>query len=887
MIHQWNEGNIVDKLLKLLFIEDQNADYQVLVRQLRKDGLNVDCQQVKNREELLVGLASGGWDAFVSDYNVPGLLFSEIISYLQEYDPRLPVIVVSGAIGEEAAVELLKQGAHDFLLKDRPSRLASAIQNAVLVSETERRRQLAEQALQRHSRALAMLSKGNQTLLRGSNEAKLLQAMCQVAIDVGGYSMAWVGYKENDQQHTVRPIAEAGVDLGYLKQVTISWGDGELGQGPAGYSIRHGKTRVEKDLLNNPQMGPWQKQIAKWGYNSLIALPLKRNDDVFGVFILYAEQADVFDEMEVRLLEEMAEDLSFGITTLRNDALRLNGEKDLKTSYSLLKTTLESTADAIVVTSLTGDIIQFNQKFCQLWSALPSFLMSSSFEKRMAFFNNQLQNSVYFSKLATDMYANPEEVFKAEIVKKDGRVFELIGHPHYLDNDIVGRVSSMRDITEQKNHEKQLTYLATHDQLTGLPNRNLLNDRLKQAIAYAARTEQNFALLFLDLDRFKLINDSLGHNFGDQLLIEVARRIQGCLREEDTVARMGGDEFVILLLGLKSEEGVELIALKILDIIAQSYTINGRAIVLEASIGMALYPQDSNDADTLLKCADIAMYRAKEQGGNCFRYYLEDSSIAIERHQQISSQLRYAIERNQLKMYFQPQYDLKTAKITGAEALIRWNHPELGAVSPAEFISIAEESNLILKISHWVATTVFAYCSEWQLSGLPHVSVAINISARQFNNMALPDTFSKLLKKYKLNPKRFTLELEITEGMLMRDPEQAIDILHQLKAMNFDISIDDFGTGYSSLAYLKRFPIDKLKIDRAFVDDLPLDSDDAAISRAIIVMAHELGLKVVAEGVETQAQFDFLKVHQCDYIQGYLTGRPMPAEDFATLLKQQ
>jgi len=712
MTHQWNEDNIMDKLLKLLFIEDKNADYQVLVRQLRKDGLNADCQQASNWEQLLVALASGGWDAFLSDYNVPSLPFSEIISLLQEYDPSLPIIVVSGAIGEEAAVDLLKQGVHDFLLKDRPSRLATAIQNAVLAAETERRSDQTENALQRHSRALAMLSKGNQTVLRHRDEAKLLQAMCEVAIDIGGYNMAWVGYKENDYLRTVRPMAEAGVDLGYLQLVTISWGDNEHGQGPVGCTIRYGKTQIEKDLSTNSHMQPWREQIIKCGYNSLISLALKINGEIFGAFIIYSKQADAFDKMEIELLEEMAEDLSFGITTLRNDVLRLNAEKDLKASHSLLKTTLESTADAILVITLTGDILQFNQKFAALWNVSHTFLISCSFEQLIVYVSNQVEDSVELSKLVKAMNIAPEAAFKNEIVKKDGRVIELIAQPHYMDNDVVGRVFSLRDITEQKNYEKQLTHLATHDELTGLPNRNLLNDRLSQAISYAARSEQTIAVLFLDLDRFKLVNDSLGHHYGDQLLIEVARRIQGCLREEDTVARMGGDEFVILLPSLKYEDDVKLIALKILNVIAQSYMINTQEVILEASIGVAIYPRDSNNPGALLKCADIAMYCAKEQGGNCFKYYLEGSNLMIARHLQISSQLRYAIERNQLMMYFQPQYDLKTDKITGAEALIRWNHPELGLVSPAEFIPIAEESNLILKISHWVATTVFAHCSE-------------------------------------------------------------------------------------------------------------------------------------------------------------------------------
>jgi EAL domain-containing protein (putative c-di-GMP-specific phosphodiesterase class I) len=348
---------------------------------------------------------------------------------------------------------------------------------------------------------------------------------------------------------------------------------------------------------------------------------------------------------------------------------------------------------------------------------------------------------------------------------------------------------------------------------------------------------------------------------------------------------MGGDEFVILLPGLKREEYVVAVAHKLLETIARPCLINDRELLLEASIGVALYPRDGNDVGTLLKHADAAMYRAKDHGGNAFKFYKDELDAQVSRHFEIAGQLQNAIERNEFQMYYQPQFDLEQGKVTGAEALIRWQHPTMGMISPFEFIPIAEESNMVLKIGEWVAENVIRQCKAWQSEGLPLLSVAINISARQFDHSDIPRILSDLITRYDLNPALFTLELELTEGMLMKHPEHVIQTLNKLKAMNFDISIDDFGTGYSSLAYLKRFPIDKLKIDRSFVKDIPDDLDDVAIASAIIMMAHELGMKVVAEGVETEAQFALLKARGCDVIQGYLTGYPMTAQEFEALLR--
>jgi diguanylate cyclase (GGDEF)-like protein/PAS domain S-box-containing protein len=755
-----------------------------------------------------------------------------------------------------------------------------------VVRDISKRRQN-EATIKRQQRALAMLSKSNRTLLHSveADEAQLLHAMCQVVIKVGGFRMAWVGYKIDDEQKSVRPMAQAGFERGYLERAAISWGENERGQGPAGVALRTGQKQIVRNFATDHRMAPWREDALKRGYNSVIALPLKNKQEVFGTLAIYAEASDAFDKMEVSILDEMADDLSFGIFALRNNVMQIKMEEDLKSSYAMLESTLESTADGIIVTSLTGDILRYNQRFADMWGITIPIENLIHCDQLVSHLCSQVINAHGFVERTRGMYVTPSAAFKDVIELKDGRIIERTCQPHYMDEEVIGRVCSLHDITEQRIHESRLTYLANHDALTGLPNRNVLNDRLLQAVSHAARSDEQIALLFLDLDRFKLINDSLGHGFGDHVLLEVAKRITECLREVDTVARMGGDEFVILLQGLKREEDVAMVAVKILEAITAPCSINDRELQLEASIGIALYPRDGDDVDTLLRRADVAMYRAKDHGGNVFRFYEIEVDAQVNRHLEISEQLQNAIDRNEFLVYYQPQFDVKKGKVVGAEALIRWQHPTMGMISPVEFIPIAEESSMILKIGEWVAETVIKQCKAWQSEGLPLLSVAINIAARQFDYSDLPHILSNLLSKYDMDSTAFTLELELTEGMLMKHPEQVIQTLSTLKAMNFSISIDDFGTGYSSLAYLKRFPIDKLKIDRSFVKDTPEDLDDVAIASAIIVMAHELGMKVVAEGVETEAQFALLKARGCDVIQGYLTGRPMAAEEFEALLR--
>jgi diguanylate cyclase (GGDEF)-like protein len=437
-----------------------------------------------------------------------------------------------------------------------------------------------------------------------------------------------------------------------------------------------------------------------------------------------------------------------------------------------------------------------------------------------------------------------------------------------------------RDIAERRRAEEKLRVVATHDPLTALPNRTLLHERLSHALAKAQRHGRQLAVLFVDLDRFKNVNDTLGHDAGDRLLQVASQRLYDCLRETDTMARQGGDEFVVLMDELTDREPVTHVAQRILDAVGEPFVIEGQEIHLTASIGISVYPEDGR---TLLKNADIAMYRAKDKGKNNYQFYsAQMDNYSVERLS-LESGLRRALEREEFVLHYQPKVNIASGLITGVEALLRWQHPELGWVAPGRFIPIAEENGLILPIGAWVLKTACIQSRAWQRQGVRRFPVAVNLSPRQFAGETLLDDVKAALDVSGLAPA--DLELEITEGMVMNNPERAVNLLQQLKGLGIRVAIDDFGTGYSSLAYLKRFPIDSVKVDRSFVEDIPDDVDSMAIAQAVIAMAHSLRLNVVAEGVESEAQLGFLHGEGCDEIQGYYFCEARPASEISAIMR--
>ncbi|MFB2800971.1 EAL domain-containing protein [Shewanella seohaensis] len=445
-------------------------------------------------------------------------------------------------------------------------------------------------------------------------------------------------------------------------------------------------------------------------------------------------------------------------------------------------------------------------------------------------------------------------------------------------------VAVFTDITERKKAEEDLRFLASFDTLTGLPNRTLFQDRLNHAISQAHRSNNIVALLFLDLDRFKHINDSMGHHIGDLLLKAVAHRLQNAVREGDTVARLGGDEFTIILEGVAKTKAATLISEKVLKAFQAPFLLDDKSLTISTSIGISLYPNDAEDVDSLIKFADTAMYHAKALGRNNFQFYTNKLNEMATRHVQLEAGLKQAISRNELSLVYQPKFCLRNGSLTGLEALLRWHHSELGPISPAEFIPLAEETGIINQIGHWVINHACQQLAEWNELGLGDISMAVNLSARQLKADII-STIEVALAVSGLPAK--ALELELTESMIMGNPQESVNILSKLKALGLTIAVDDFGTGYSSLSYLKRFPIDTLKIDREFVRDITNDPDDAAITSAIIALAHSLELNVVAEGVETQEQLNFLALQGCDQVQGFLLSKPLSAQDCLALLQQR
>lgn len=549
-------------------------------------------------------------------------------------------------------------------------------------------------------------------------------------------------------------------------------------------------------------------------------------------------------------------------------------------SHCIAAKVFETTGEAILITDINHNIVEINPAFTHITGYQREEIVGK---------NPRLLKS---GRHGPDFYRgiwqtlNKKGQWQGEIWdrRKNGEIY-----PKWLSLSVVcdekdkitHYVAIFSDISSVKRSEENLWRITHYDFLTGLPNRLLFRDRLKQAILHGERYQQLVALLFLDLDGFKYINDSLGHSVGDQLLVEVTRRLNQNLRKTDTVSRLGGDEFTVIVSEAVSLEAVANVAEKLLTIIAEPFYLCGQYIHLTTSMGIAIYPTDGRDVDMLLKNADIAMYHAKEKSKNCFSFFADEMNSRAMNRLQLESKLRQAIDNEELCLYFQPRLDLLTGQITSAEVLLRWHHQELGWISPAEFIPLAEERGLIIPLGFWVLRKTIEKIKTWQTCLSHSVRLAVNLSAKQFHQPDLVTHIANLLSEYAVSSS--LLEVELTETSIMRETEKG-DKLREIKNLGIHIAIDDFGTGYSSLNYLKRFPIDSLKIDRSFVHDIPQDRDSIAICKAIIAMAHSMNLAVVAEGVETQAQLDFFRQQHCNEVQGFYLYPPLPEDEFLIVL---
>ena len=566
----------------------------------------------------------------------------------------------------------------------------------------------------------------------------------------------------------------------------------------------------------------------------------------------------------------------------RSEAELKRVEEHLRQSEERYRNIIETIEDGYVEVDLSGNWTFVNHVICRHMGYPREELIGKDFHAL------HTERSARISiKAFTDVYQTEKPIKSLEIegIKKDGTIgyFELsVSLMKDSQGQKIGFCCISRDVSERKRQEEQIQYLATHDILTGLANRVLFNQLLGQAIQSAKRNKEQFAVLFIDLDRFKTINDTMGHEAGDQLLKEIAVRFKQGLRAMDVVARLGGDEFVVMVENIKSPEQAGTVAQKILSAAMKPVMIMSQDCRVTASIGISIYPIDGEDELTLMKYADIAMYFAKEEGKNNFQFYKKDIAPLTTKRLSLESYLYKALEHNELSLAYQAKLDCKTGGITGVEALLRWENPELGTVTPTQFIPVAEETGLIVPIGRWALETACKQNAAWQARGLPPIRMAVNLSLAQLVDDFLIDDIKNALKFSGLSPDH--LELEITESMIMHNPVRMIPVLSSIKALGVHLAIDDFGTGYSSLAQIKNFPLDTLKVDRSFIRNIPRDKENMAITRAILAMGKTLSLTVVAEGVETEEQINFLRQFSCDEMQGFYFSKPVTPDSFAEFM---
>ena len=909
----------------------------------------------------------------------------------------------------------------------------------VLAADVTQRRK-AEQELARVGRAQRLLSACNEAMVRATSEPALLQAICQIAVDIGGYRMGWVGLAHNDERCSIEPVAHAGYNRGYLELLDLSWNEDQPGgSGPAGRAIRSGQAQIVRNVLTEMAFEDWIPRMLEHGFHGTVVLPLRDGERSFGLLYLYAPEVLTISNEEIALLQELATDMAFGIVSLRarreqqrlqasvlkvaaavsastgteffeqlvhnmsealgaqagcvarllppgadgmartqTMALHLDGTMQPNTIYPLEGTpsqlllkrhqvvvaqdVAQRYPQAPVLARMNAQgyvgqqlsdadgrplgliFVLFREPLVQtkfISSTLQIFAARASAEiqrqlaeqhiRRQASLLDKAQDAItvhdlshrllYWNQGAERLYGwssdqvleqpvepllYPDDVAFAHagaMVRAHGewtgemRLRHRYGHSLDVESRWTlvpggdGQPPSIlvidTDISQRKATEREIQRLAYYDALTGLPNRMLLMDRIRQALAFAQRNQQGGALLFIDLDNFKTLNDTAGHDKGDLLLQEVAQRLNQCVRSMDTVARLGGDEFVVMIEQLHGEP--EALALdarnvgeKILSVLSAPYLLAGYQYRSTPSIGIAPFHGLDASVGELLKQADLAMYQAKTAGRNTLRFFDPDMQAVVTARAALEADLRAALTQDELLLHYQPQMN-HLGQPVGVEALVRWAHPQRGLVSPADFIPLAEETGLILPIGRWVLNTACRLLARWQeIPSLAGLTIAVNVSSRQFRHADFVDDVAHVLATTQIPPA--LLKLELTESQLVEDMEATIATMEALRKLGVGFSLDDFGTGYSSLAYLKRMPLDQLKIDRSFVRDLLTDPNDAAIVETIIALSRSLGLEVIAEGVESAEQRDLLLESGCRYYQGFFFSRPLPEDAFTAYL---
>ncbi|WP_018989227.1 EAL domain-containing protein [Aromatoleum toluclasticum] len=657
----------------------------------------------------------------------------------------------------------------------------------------------------------------------------------------------------------------------YYREAVEQLQPGE-GMGSCGTAAMRGEAVIATDVTTDVNWVPFREIAARAGFRSCWSFPFRDAvGAVLGTFAVYFDTPREVDKALVAIIDEFTAITALAVQKVRaTDALRQAAA------------VIESTRDGVMITDLERRIVSVNRAWCEM----TGFSREEALGRVPQMLKSGLQNDAFYRRMWTQITHNGDWQGEIWNRRKNGELY-----PQWLSISTVydderrptHYVGVMTDISKLKQSEAQLEHLAHYDPLTDLPNRLLVQSRLEHGIERAARQGSHIGVLFIDLDRFKTINDSLGHHAGDEALVEIANRLRACLQRDDTLARWGGDEFLVILEDLAKPDEAAHAAQTLIDRLREPLLLaDGQPAYVGASIGVSMYPQDARTAAPLIQHADTALHQAKAQGRNTYRFFTDAMSQEAQRHLSLERRLRHALAHDRFVLHYQPQVDIASGRIVGCEALLRWNDPEEGLVPPGRFIPFAEESGLIVQIGEWALHSACQQARRWADAGLPPLRVSVNLSARQLWQAELPDRIAAILESTGLPAQ--ALELELTESMIMGHEAQAVERLGQLRSMGLRLAIDDFGTGYSSLSYLKNLPIEVLKIDQSFVRNIPQDRNDMEIAGGIIALARKLNLKVTAEGVETAAQLAFLAGQGCDSYQGYLFSRPVPAEEFEKLL---
>lgn len=811
-----------DAKFRLLVIEDDEQDYRLLLRHLEQHAVTFVSDRVANARQLndLLSGEHRDWNLVLADYSLPDIDIRTKLHWLMAKLPDAPVIMVSGSVGEENAVDLLLAGVTDFVCKDNLARLVPAMERTLDQLVVRQAKRAAEGELQLRNRALEASSNG-------------------IVITLAGDDMPMVYVNASVERITGYPASELiGSNCRLLHA--------DDHQQPGLDQIRRGLAEQQAchAVLRN------YRKDGEMFWNRLSVAPVK--DGAGTVTHWVGVQEDI------------------------SDAIRQ--EQRLRQSATVFENALEG----MTVTDLEGTILDVNRGFTEITGYTRDEVLGKN--PRM------LQSGRHGRDFYQAMWASLVQVgsWSGEVWnrRKSGEIY-----PQLLTISVVtdehGQATSyigvFADISQIKESEQKLDFLAHHDPLTQLPNRLLFNARLQHAIQHATRGDYPLAVLFIDIDRFKIVNDAHGHIFGDEVLREVAERLKLCVRLDDTVARIGGDEFIVLLEKVTQPEHASIVAEKVRRAFTDPVSLGGLEQYLTVSIGIAVFPRDADNAESLVRNADTALYKVKEEGRDGFRFYTSKYTELATERSELDNALHSALDKQELSLHYQPQVDMRTGRITGVEALLRWQHPVRGSVPPGVFIPIAEESGQIRQIGRWVISTACRQARDWLDAGIEFGQMSVNVAGPQLRAGDLHETVEAVLRSTGLPASM--LELEVTEGFVMRHADQRIADLEHLKGLGVHLAIDDFGTGYSSLSYLKRLPIDRLKIDQSFVRDLPDDQEDAAIATAVVALGNSLGLEVVAEGVETDAQRRFLVEQGCPRGQGYLFSRPVPASEFVVLFE--